>query len=125
MRAMECIRVLVGARPGLLRDIVVEAVSAQPDMELIGVDSDASPWQRQVAPPDVFIVCARDPDDSTAADEVFAHWPRCRTLIVALSGRHTVMYELRPHKQALREVSIEELITVIRGRQDLLPDAVH
>ena len=116
---MDRIRILVGARPGLLRDIVVGAVLAQSDMELIGVHSEALPLQRAAVPPDVLLVCAHDPDDATAADKVFARWPRCRVLIVARSGEQIVQYELRPHKQALRELSLAELITAIRCRRDV------
>ena len=58
---------LFAKRLGLLRDIVVDAVVAQSDMELIGVHSEALPQRRDASPPDVLLVCAHDPDDATAA----------------------------------------------------------
>ncbi len=112
------IRVVLAEMPPLLRDIVRDAVASHADIEIVGdLDGRNGPL-RAVEGVDVVIVGARQPDDSALAGEVFRTSPCTRVLIIATSGRSAIMWQLRPHKAPLGEVSAASLLAAIRADVD-------
>jgi hypothetical protein len=93
----------------MLRDIVEEAILKQSDMELIADALELS------STPDVAVVGTTEPEESSDATTLLAQWPRSRILMIAIGGHDAVMYELRPHKTRLGEMSPARLIDAIRG----------
>jgi chemotaxis response regulator CheB len=96
-----------------LREIIADAVSGEQDMELVGQPETA--MQLRELDPDVAIVGTDNPDDRTAAADLLFALPPLRVLMVASTGRSAFMYELRPHRTALGELSAPELMQAIRG----------
>jgi chemotaxis response regulator CheB len=98
----------------MLLDIVGEALNAQPDMEVVEADPGASLLHLAGrSRPDVVIIGADDP--SIASDLVMA-LPRLKVLAVTGTGYDASLYELRPHKVQLGEVTPRTLVEEIRRR---------
>ena len=99
----------------MLREIVRDSVTRQRDMEVVGEFGRREEFLRAVEGIDVAIIGAREPDDSTLARQVLRASPSTRVLIVAMNGGSAVLWELRPHKVRLDDVSPESLIKAIRA----------
>lgn len=115
--ALKRIRVFLAGMPPLLHDIVRDALRNQADMELVGDfgEGDAVSTALKNGDVDVVILGARQPDDYAIAGRVFIDAPRSKVLAIATSGRSAVMYQLRPHKKMLGDVSPQSLIDAIRS----------
>src|SRR5262245_42236892 len=99
--------------PQLLREIIRSVVVAEADLELVAELSDARLLGEAVPrhAPDVVI------GHSTPADieRLLRDRPRLKVLQVDDTGRSTVLYELKPHRTALGEVSPARLLSAIRA----------
>src|SRR6476660_986613 len=100
-------RILVIDMPEIMRRIIEDTIASEPDLQLL----EARPH----AEADVVIVGTPKSEEPDAAEAVLAQWPRSRVLMVAASGRHTVMYELRPFRTELGELSPADLVAAIRS----------
>jgi DNA-binding NarL/FixJ family response regulator len=101
----------------MLCDIVRETVQHQSDMTVVGEFGPGAAFQaatKQIGA-DVVIVGTTTPDDITIPGQLLAVLPRARVLALAVGGRSAVMYELRPHRTELGEVSPQVLVDAIRG----------
>jgi DNA-binding NarL/FixJ family response regulator len=110
------IRVFLAGMPPLLHDIVRDTLTNQTDMQLVGdlTAGDSVVDTLKNCEIDVAIVGAREPEDATRADELLLSAPRSKVLVIATSGRSAVMYQLRPHKKPLGDVSPQSLLDAIR-----------
>lgn len=99
--------VLVQDVPRMLHDIVVDAISTQSDVDVIDQESLG-------ISPDVAIVGSSNPDNAARPGQLLSRWPRCRVLMIAMSGRTAVLYEMQPRKHSLGELTMERLIDAIR-----------
>jgi DNA-binding NarL/FixJ family response regulator len=110
------IRVFLAGMPPLLHDIVRDTLTNQPDMQLVGDLSAGNTVAHALknGDIDVMIVGARQPDDSAVATGLLQCSARSKVLVVAISGRKAVMYQLRPHKRSLGDVSPQTLLEAIR-----------
>jgi hypothetical protein len=100
----------------LLRDIVRKAITHEPDIEVVAErDADV----------DVSVVVERDHADfvivgsevtahSSVASVVTAHC-QVRALELHADGKESVLYEFRPHRVALGELSSDTLLRTIRA----------
>jgi DNA-binding NarL/FixJ family response regulator len=107
--------VLIDMSP-LLRDIVRKAITHEPDLEVVAEhDGDV----------DVSVVVERDHADfvivgsevtahSSVASVVAAHC-QVRALELHADGKESVLYEFRPHRVALGELSSDTLLRTIRA----------
>jgi DNA-binding NarL/FixJ family response regulator len=100
------LRILVVGLPRLVREMIERSLAAQPDMEVLGGrDSDS---------PD-FVVCGLDfpwlPDQYR---ELLEEQPRARVLGIEAAGGHAYLYELRPQRVAIGEVSPDDIVAAIR-----------
>jgi hypothetical protein len=109
--AVTPVRVLLDDLPTMLRSIVVDAVSARNDVEL--VEGDANAPARDFGRVDVVLTAADNPHDGSRAGQLLAAWPQSRILLVASSGRQAVMYELHPRQLVLGDVSPTALVSAI------------
>ena len=96
-----------------LRDIIVDAVIDEPDLEITGMDlrSDLDLARLDA---DVVIAGASEPGDSPVPSRLLSIAPRISVLMVAASGRTAALYELRPRKTPLGDVTAAGLIAAIR-----------
>lgn len=114
--AVTVTRVLLHEIPAMLHDIVRNAIASQPDMALLrqmATVGDSDEWQRPE--PDVVIVSTRNINKVSVADWL-NRWPRARLLVIEISGRDSVIYELRPHATPLGPLTPHQLVVQIRER---------
>ena len=103
---------MMNVRPRL-RDIIMDAVRNEPDVELMSVDAQ-SERDLESADADVVIVGAAEPNDLELPVRLLYAAPRMSVLMIATSGSAAVLYELRPRKKPLGDVTAAGLIAAIR-----------
>ena len=106
-------RVLLFAIPPLLRDILDQLLSDVPGVDLVIAATEGSmSGAAIVGEADVVIA-----DESVASPDavcaLLERRPRTRALAVSHDGRTGVLYELRPQRRAIGELSIESLLAGI------------
>ena len=110
---METSRIVLVEMPRILREIIEQAVADEPDMEI--VEGDAGPLLEAVeASKADFVIAGADYDLGEVA-RVLAERPRLRVLAVSGVGREAFLYELRPTRTPLGEVSPRTIVDAIRG----------
>jgi len=102
--------------PRMLCDILADVLSAESDMEVVGVLSSRSKLRATVAETraDVVVLALGDsrlPEDCGRL--LHAH-PRIRVLGVTSDGRRGFLFGLRPLKVSLGELSPQRLVNAIR-----------
>jgi DNA-binding NarL/FixJ family response regulator len=113
---MPRIRVLIHDAPTMLRDILEQAISNQPDMEVIlePVSPERAPVDQQ-ASPDVVVVNVSDSDPGEDARALLFRWPGSHALMIAAHGQKVLKYELQPRGVDLGEMSPDQLVQAIRS----------
>ncbi len=113
------VRVLLLEMPLLLRGILEHAIERRTDCELMKITQD--PLQlltdRTIAP-DAVIMGLTATEDATLVPALFARWPGTQVMTVMSAGDDAVVYELKPQRKALGQMSPPEIV-------DTLREAVH
>jgi chemotaxis response regulator CheB len=103
---------LMSMRPRL-RDILTDVVAREKDMKLIpcqiGPDDEVA-----VVRPDVIVCEIEDPTDDEFPTRLLRTLPSARVLMVADAGDQAAVYELRPTRKVLLNVSMNQVIHAIR-----------
>ena len=103
---------LTNLRPRL-RDIVVDAVSNEHDMQLLDIDLQ-SVRELERAHVDVMIVGTGEPNDDAIPSRLLSIVPRMSVLMIATTGVAAALYQLRPRGEPLGQVTAAGLIRAIR-----------
>ncbi len=100
----------------MLSDIITDIVTSQADMEIVGTLADPAAIAATVAETDADVVVLGLPDEELPSEYValLGARPQTRLLGVSGDGRRAFLYELRPYRSALGEVSPEALVEAIR-----------
>ncbi len=108
------IRVLLARMPNLLLDIVDHVVASEPDMTVVGrVDDDLqNAVQRTRA--NIVIVGETGGDPAHEYAELLQRRPKLKVLSIAADGKTASLYEMRPHRIRLGEISPESLREAMR-----------
>ena len=98
----------------MLRDIIEDAISRQPDMQLIeaGGDADCANAVRRAAP-DVVIVADQAVLGSVPRAQLLIENPRLKMFVVTDDGREAHLLEFR--QSAVVQVSPQRLVDAIRA----------
>jgi DNA-binding NarL/FixJ family response regulator len=106
-------RVLLVDMPQLLREIVRSVVAAEEDLELVAELADSRALQKAIPRhrPD-FVIGNSKPHD---IDRLLEQRPTMKVLQVDGGGRSSVLYELRPTRIPLGELSPTRLLEAIRA----------
>jgi DNA-binding NarL/FixJ family response regulator len=106
-------RILLVDMPQLLREIIRSVVVAEADLELVAEVNDARSLDDAIPrhAPDVVIGRSTSRD----IERLLRDRPRLKVLQLDDAGRSTVLYELRPQRTALGEVSPARLLKAIRA----------
>ena len=107
-------RIAIASLPQLLRDIVAAALSAEPDLELVGEAPNAEELPRLIHESGAqlaIVACERDEIGLLGRLVNGAPVP---LLAITDEGRHGVLYELRPREVDLGELSPAVLVGAIR-----------
>ncbi len=118
---MRKIRVLIANRPRLMRELVVTTISAQPDIEIVGVLEEESSILGTVeqSRPDVLIVALdRSEDRPHICDVLLERFPQMRILALAAERNSTMFYWASLDIRSNRiENSEESILSALRGRK--------
>ena len=99
----------------LLREIVREAIVREPDFELVAEHDEIDVRAAvELDDPDFIIVGGDAAADENVRSLVGAG-RGLRALEVQSDGRESVLYELRPHRISLGEISSDTLVRAIRA----------
>ncbi|MDQ6610861.1 MAG: hypothetical protein M3Y64_00390 [Gemmatimonadota bacterium] len=119
---MSQIRVVIASMPRLLHDIVHSVLSAESDIVI--ADSRAStreiPAADALRHTDVVIVAEPEFAEMDYESMLYQH-PRVRVVAIAGDGREAALYELRPARIALGELSPQTLVQAVRSHTRGLP----
>lgn len=110
------LRVALAGLPPLLHGIVVRLVADQNDMQIVGEFADHGEmlaFQGESAP-DVLVLGTGNGEINGVCEQLLTQYPRAKIVAVGGDGRRVLLYDLRPHKTTVGEVSSEELLEVIR-----------
>ena len=110
------IRVVLTDMPHLLDEIVRTILVADPDVEL---DPQSVPANQiasadSVGLADVLIVAEQHPATDDYAPALYAH-PDLRLVAISDDRKQAVLYELRPHRTPLGELSARSLVRAVHG----------
>jgi len=106
--------VLIDMAP-LLRDIVREAIRREPDLDIVAEHDDIDVRAAvELDDPD-FIIVGEDAAVQQDVRRLVGAHHGLRALEVQSDGRDSVLYELRPHRISLGEVSSDTLVRAIRA----------
>jgi chemotaxis response regulator CheB len=123
---LDRLRIIVVDMPRLVRDLIERAIVAQPDMTLLAVLE--SPRQMVQAAramrPDFVVIGLKARALPTECRQLMAEHPTLRLLGIEAVAGEAHLYELRPHREALGEVSPGDVVSVIRGAARRLPFAI-
>src|SRR5438876_12063609 len=102
--------------PRMLSDILADVLSAEPDMEVVGVLSSRGKLRATVAETraDVVVLALGDSRLPKDCERLLRAHPRLRVLGVTSEGRRGCLFGLRPLKASLGELSPQRLVNAIR-----------
>ena len=109
------VRVLLLEVPKLLRDILEHAIRQDEGYELIVEPRSVMQMSDgHVVLPDVVVLGLTAGADVTLVPALFARWPGAQVLTILQTGADAVVYELRPRRQVLGEISPAEILVRLR-----------
>lgn len=111
---MERIRIVMGITRPILASIVRTALGVDPGLELFETMPDEIPGAVRRLEPQLVILEQDDGELSELSRELLRDWPDVRVLLLARDGREGFLWELRPHRVVLGELSIETLRESVR-----------
>ena len=99
------IRVALQVQPPVLHSLVVSLLSTDPGVQVVAGGES----------PDVVVVSQADPENEDVSVDMLLRSPRSRVLALASDARNAVLYELRPHRTPLGELSRESLLAAVHA----------
>ena len=120
---VEKIKVIVASRPRLMREIVLEMISDQPDIEVMAEVQDDSQIIDLVAElhPD-WVVIAMDKSDHKPeiCDSLFDRYPNLKVLALASEKNNCIFYWATMSVRSSRVESSERgILDALRGRRPI------
>lgn len=100
----------------MLGDIITQTVSHEPDMQLVGEPTERTDLlsAARVTQADVVVVGISDRELPAECEALFTSSPGIRVLGITGDGRRAFLWELRPQRTPLGEVSPQGLVQAIR-----------
>jgi DNA-binding NarL/FixJ family response regulator len=113
---LERTRIVLVDMPPLLREIVRGALAREPDLDVVA-EHDANADLRAAVEDDGadFLIVGSEATAEAAVHSLVAADLGVRALEVQSDGKESVLYELRPHRVPLGEISPESLLRTIRA----------
>jgi chemotaxis response regulator CheB len=107
--------VLIDMSP-LLREIVRETLAPEPDLDVVGEHAAGVDVREAVERGGAdFVIVGSDATAEAAVSSLVAAERGVRALELRADGREGILYELRPNRVALGEISPETLLQTIRA----------
>ena len=92
----------------MLHGILRRLLATDPEVQVL---EGASPAHDA----DVLVVSQSDPDDESIPVSMLLRSPRSRVLALGADARRAVLFELRPHRTPVGELSRDSLLAAVRG----------
>lgn len=113
---MQTIRVLIYPMPRLLHDILHHLISEMPEVEMIDCSERGGGIAEAAQRASADVVIAEEADAGPLqACALFERMPRSRALAVSQDGRGGVIYELRPQRRTIGELSAANVRAAMRA----------
>ena len=117
---MEKIRVIVASQPRLMREIVMEMISGQPDIEVVAEVQEESKIIHVVGElrPDWVVINLNSPDQKPdICDSIFDRFPHIKVLAMAAERNNCISYSATLSVRSNRVESSERgILEALRGR---------
>jgi chemotaxis response regulator CheB len=107
-------RIVLIDMSALLREIVREAVADEPDLEVVAEHAGSVDVREAVDGVD-FVIVGAEAASRESVEAVVGSGHRVRALEVHSDGKESVLYELRPRRVSLGEISTDTLLRAIRA----------
>jgi chemotaxis response regulator CheB len=109
------VRVLMAAMPGMLHDIIQDALAEQPALQIVaklepGDDLDAAVERHEV---DIVAMSAVPSKQNAISEQMLFDHPRVRLLMLSPDGRAASLCRLILHEVTINDVSPQELVAAI------------
>jgi DNA-binding NarL/FixJ family response regulator len=118
------IRILLSDLPPMLMDIIGNIVATQSDMDIVGTVAAGRSLLRAAdrSRADVVVLARHDSGEGQHDELLYAH---CRLKVIEIGGegRQGSLYELRPSRLSLGEMSPAVLLRAIRTPAAAVPGA--
>jgi hypothetical protein len=106
---LERTRILLVDLPRMLHEIIRTTLEEQPDMEVVDTTGSAS----DIDTTNIDVVISGH--GGLLAPRVLRQRAGIRVFALSASGKESLLFELRPHRIALGEVSPAQVVAAIRG----------
>lgn len=117
------IRVLVANRPKLMREVIIETLSDEPDIAIVGEVAEEAeiPQQVEQTQPDVLFIALDDELERPAVcDSILRANPALSIIAIAERGNHMMFYRASFSIQARAlDASGEAILSAMRGTAGL------
>jgi DNA-binding NarL/FixJ family response regulator len=122
---MESVRVVLMDMSPMLRQILRAVVDGPPEIDVVAEYEEMVPLLPAATEhrADVVLFGHESTRLSAECRELLEKLPQTRLLAVGNEGRRSTLYELRPHREPLGEVSPDELVRAISGAPALRAEA--
>jgi hypothetical protein len=114
---LNTIRIYLLGMPRMLRSLVRDILEREVDMEIVGETATSEPAEILATDPNMVIVGMESADLPPAGTSLLSDLSKVRVLGLSPQGRSGYLYELRPRRQPVGEVSPQSLVKVIREGQ--------
>ncbi|MGH2768548.1 MAG: hypothetical protein ACRDIF_06290 [Actinomycetota bacterium] len=124
---MRKIRVLLVDIPGILSEIFKEIIALEPDTKVVGELANAAGLRAAVdlTAPNVVILGLSDSALPAVCGELLMAYPSLRIMALVAEGRGGFLFELRPRKIYIGEMSSETVLAALRGTLDAEESLAH
>ena len=113
---MERTRIVLIDMPPLLREIVREAIDGEPDLDVVAEHPGDVDVRHAVERDEAdFVIVGSEAAAALGVPALIGGGARVRALELQGDGRNGVLYELRPHRVSLGEISPQTLVQSIRA----------
>ena len=113
MKGQPGIRILLMNLRPRLRDIIVDALANEPDFEFTVCELQSERDLGYVGG-NVMIVGVAEPNDADVPMRMLRKAPEMSVLMIATSGETAAMYQLRPDRKAMGNLTAAGLMAAIR-----------
>ncbi|EJN07225.1 hypothetical protein PMI42_07937 [Bradyrhizobium sp. YR681] len=99
-----------------MTDILEHVVARDPALSVIDISDDANlATEARRTRADVVVLVQKAPDERDSLASLLRSRPRMRVVTIVASGESGALYELRPHRTVITEITAETLSEAIRG----------
>jgi hypothetical protein len=125
---VEKIKVIVASRPRLMREIVLEMIANQPDIELMAEVHDDAKLMDLVGElnPDWLFIALDQPDHRPdICDPLFSRFPNLKILALAAERNNCILYWANlTIRSSWVESSEQGILDALRGRRPVAPETL-